>query len=1034
MMSILVYRISKIGVLSLSFFLFLQLSAIAQENQHYGADEFKARFEGKTKPLRDLVVKPGTSKSKQKAAKSNKPKILPPNFIGFRRPEKMNDAALPVGPDPVLQNTTRFLSSLVEPKVVIEGIRENDSNAGVPDTNGEAGPNHFIQIINASFFQIFSKDGTAQTEPTSANTIWNQINKSSFSDPVVQYDEAADRWLLTDLAATNEVLYGVSETSDPLGSWYLYSQITPGFADYPKYGIWPNAYLLSINEGSGDFPVYMLNRQQMLAGAETVDIQRIDIPGINGAFPTVTPMDWNSPIAPPSDEVYVVRMNDDSWNNGNEDQVEVWKINIDWDDSNNTTFDVDNVPVSAFDSDGCTLNGGFQCIPQQGTNQGIDGIMTIVMNNVAYWNFGTHASAVVTFSVDATGGNISGIRWMELRKLAEGEWTLYQEGTYAPDDGLHRFIPSIAINSNGDIGLAYSVSGESIYPSLRYTGRSGSDPLGMMTVEEYEFATGLSSRSGDRYGDYAKMSIDPVDDSFWFTSEYMLSDGEYGTKIVNYEIFKDTFDLASLRLDTPVNGPDLSIDEAVTMTIRNAGLEPATGISLGFIFELEDAIIENATIDTLFADSLYTHTFASTVDMSTIGSYNFKIFTNFDKDQRRRNDTLQLIRAKLPKIDAGVIGVNGIESSQCDTFANADIILQNFGTDTLTSASILYSLNGGEVITNDWAGILEPGRTTTLTVDIGHFQFGSNELNMWTTNPNGQMDQITLNDSFLFSFTTIEDPVVVKLIFNTDGFPEENTWIIMNDAGEIIFSGDLGREPRSTVSYELCLEEDQCYDFTLFDSYGDGLVDGQTVGDYQIEYEDGTVIASILLPFFGYEEVNSFCLNEPCNFEAIADVTDAINGDLGAILISVSSGAGPFQYSIDNGQTFQDDPLFGELEANTYQLLVVDANMCTWMQEITVNRIVSTTQIGSEKIHISISPNPSKDGLFMLKVDGFDADYNAIEYQVVASNGENLMYGKLPKVNDIYGGVISLYSLPSGVYFIRIRNNKINKLIKVIKL
>ena len=67
----------------------------------------------------------------------------------------------------------------------------------------------------------------------------------------------------------------------------------------------------------------------------------------------------------------------------------------------------------------------------------------------------------------------SGIRWYELHSFDGGAtWSLHQEGTHAPDDGLHRWMPSIAMNSAGDIGVGFMVSGEGMAPEIRVTGQT----------------------------------------------------------------------------------------------------------------------------------------------------------------------------------------------------------------------------------------------------------------------------------------------------------------------------------------------------------------------------------------------------------------------------------------------------------------------------------------------------------------------------------------------------------------------------------
>ena len=206
------YRVGLTSRPLLFLFMLLGIQPLfAQPFEVQGAHALKAYHRGKTKPLSELAPMPNTPKAKQDQKKTNKPVFTPPNFVNYRCQPKANPDALPIGMDPVRQDAIyQHRAAPVQPTLILEGIDEATSEVGVPDTNGDVGPDHYVQIVNASWFQVFTKDGTPLTPPTSANTIWSQINKMSFSDPVILFDEAAGRWLLTDLAGFDEVLYGVS--------------------------------------------------------------------------------------------------------------------------------------------------------------------------------------------------------------------------------------------------------------------------------------------------------------------------------------------------------------------------------------------------------------------------------------------------------------------------------------------------------------------------------------------------------------------------------------------------------------------------------------------------------------------------------------------------------------------------------------------------------------------------------------------------------------------------------------------------------
>jgi hypothetical protein len=1015
----------------------------AQNEQSQATITLKAHLRGKTIPLRDLTPMPATPREKINEKKANKPKFYPPNFINYEKPEhNVGNTALPNGIDPVRQKSLINSSrTTILPKVVIEGINEATSDVGVPDTNGDVGPDHYIQIVNASWFQVFEKDGTPVTEPTTANTIWSQIGKQSFSDPVIMYDEEAGRWLLTDLANINEILYGVSETSDPMGAWYLYSLNTPGWADYPKYGITPNAYVITINEGQGTFPIYMLNRAQMLAGESSIDIQRVDLPGISGAFPTATPMDWNGNLLPQTNEIHIVRMNDDEWGNGNAtDVVEVWTINLDWNDPDSTGFSSIALETADFDSDGCSVSGfGYDCIAQPETSVGIDGIMTIIMHRADYRNFGTHESCVLNFSVDA-GDDVAGIRWIEIRREPGGEWTVYQEGTFTSDDGDARFLGGIAINGRGDIGLGYSVSSTEKYPSLRYTGRRSNDQLGQMTIEEYEFAIGTGSRTESaRFGDYTNMAVDPIDNSFWFTSEYIKADGSFATSIVNFSVGKDTFDLTPIALIAPMSSPDLSATETVVIEIKNTGLEPATNIQVGYIFDTLFTI-DTAGIDTLQPDSIYRHTFIPSVDMSENGDYQIKIFNNFAEDQNVLNDTLIVNRTNYPHIDAGITNIMGIEQQSCDSTKMITVSATNFGTDTLTSVSILVTLNNSLVDSIEWITTFAPGESHDTSLLLNDLVSGVNLITVQTTLPNGIEDEIPANNGYSAEFSAILNGTAVIFELQTDPYPEETTWQLTDENDNIVYSGGNYNDFPNTLFTEYwCLDPEKCYNFTIYDTWGDGLSDWQGVnhGNYSIKNENGDVFASIININFGDFEENQFCVDSIfCNVDADLDASPVSTTGAadGAIMVSVTSGIAPYTYSIDGGVTSQSEPLFSNLEVGLYNILVTDDNDCTWEDTVSVQLLVANSNIQGSDLDLKVFPNPSESGVFIIEMNSIEGSFESIRMQVLDTNGKPVLYQSIPQVNEGHKGFVSLRNYPSGVYYVRFMTSDYNRLVRIIKL
>jgi hypothetical protein len=526
---------------------------------------------GRTQPLYLIAQAAPTDAGKLKEAKQFKPTFVP-NFAGRRHEPARNPLAEPRDGDPLYTGFDARMPNVdILPTVNIEGMSQAVSGAGVPDVNGEVGRDFYVQMINVTYFRVYNKMGAAVSLPISANTIWNQVGLTSFGDPIILYDQQVDRWVMTEFASVGArtVLVAISDTPDPRGSWTAYKFQTPRFPDFPKYGIWHDAYYFTANESGSTFPIYAINRDDMLAGEDTVRFQRLTVPKIGGVgFEVGQPVDWDGLNPPPAGSPMVlVKLNDDAWGTTPQDVIMLHRITIDWANAANSAIEVEAIPTAPYDTDGCDLEstGGFSCIPQP-NNQGIDGAEWIITNKAVYRHFATHEAFVMSFLVDVTGDDVGGIRWIEFRRTPGQEWFIYQEGTVGSDDGLHRFMPTIAIDGQGNIGLGYGVSGYAKFPSLRYTGRYANDPLGTMTFNEYEIASGGGSWGIDRYGDYFSMSVDPANEStFWFTGQYIPEENAWATRIAAFAATRDTFDLLPIDLVAPVNSADLTDAEAVVI-------------------------------------------------------------------------------------------------------------------------------------------------------------------------------------------------------------------------------------------------------------------------------------------------------------------------------------------------------------------------------------------------------------------------------------------------------------------------------------
>ncbi len=456
--------------------------------------------------------------------------------------------------DPVVQTSTPTAlaaSSLSQ----WEGLGYDFPNftiVGVPpDTNMAVGPNHIVQWVNGGF-AVFDKAGHTLYS-VDDSTFWGSSNCNQlggYSDPIIQYDKVADRWIVGEvgiplwpgLVGQFAQCLAVSTTNDPSGSYYMWGY---GFGtnlnDYPKIALWPDAYYITWNifdYNSGNF-LYAedcaWNRQQAIQGATAPGLVCFHLPAPTqtDTYASELPADWDGSTAPPAGSPNYV-MDVDTGTG----ELHLWKFHVDFANTNNSSFTGPIVlsNVAAFTSPCLTTQ---DCIPQPVTTQKLDALADRLMYRLAYRNFGDHEALVLNHSVivnDATYGSRVGIRWYEVRSPG-GTPTIFQQGTFAPDSD-NRWMASVAQDESGNIAIGYSISSAATYPSIRYTGREIADTTGTLQAETSMIAGGGYQSSYNRWGDYSAMRIDPSDDcSFWYTTEYQKDNqpGNWYTRIGSFK-------------------------------------------------------------------------------------------------------------------------------------------------------------------------------------------------------------------------------------------------------------------------------------------------------------------------------------------------------------------------------------------------------------------------------------------------------------------------------------------------------------------
>ncbi len=742
----------------------------------------------------------------------------------FAKNKTVNDDALPQNGDPLLKNQSPERGGTpIFPGVNVEGLRE--TGAFPPDPTGDIGKNHYVQATNqggGAVIKIWDKNGNLALNNTpTGQKMWAQVGFSSIGDPIVQYDHAAERWIFMEMQGfgNNELLIAISNTSDPTGAWKGYRFQTEGFPDYPKLYVWHNAYFVTVNEikDGNKASGYALERAALLAGKDVFGIYRFELPTFSGInYQPATGVDWEGGAQPSAASPgYILRMYDDSWGNSDPDHLQVYKIFVNWQTpALNHWEGPQKIPVAPFESAVCKSGSLFECIEQPNGATKITALDDIIMYRAPYRNFGGYESIVLNHVSDISNnggeGGIAGIRWYELRKLpSEQNWSVFQQGTFAPDATTSRFMSTISQDAQGNIGVGFSVSSKQTFPGLRVTAHRASDPLGTMASDEYTLADGKKSHSTFRWGDYSNLSVDPVDGrTFWFTGEYQPQNAEWGTRVASFQLRRDTFDTRPKVLESPVNSPTLTNAEKVTVQIFNEGLVAAKNVKITMKYQGNFVVKETIAGDIPVGQGI-SHTFAPTVDMSVPGkTYNFDFITDYDLDQYDLNDSISVPVKKLTSNDAAILGRASLGALTCSSELPFDLIIRNASAVPLKTLEVKYKINPNPEQIFNWSGNLAPGALDTVILNMTGLKNGNNFLTFILANPNGKTDEDKTTDTLTTKFVGVFAGSPMSL--NASATSGQLTWEIRNKTtNQLVASG----KANSNVSLPqtLCIEENKCY-------------------------------------------------------------------------------------------------------------------------------------------------------------------------------------------------------------------------------
>jgi hypothetical protein len=451
-----------------------------------------------------------------------------------------------------------------------ENIAAGFGNLSPPDTVGDVGPNHYVQQTNL-LVRIWNKAGAPLTAPFRLSSLFaplgGQCAAPDAGDPIVLYDPLSDRWMLSQFAFASQTAapyhqcIAISMTPDPTGAYFLYDFITAGneFPDYPKLGVWPDGYYMMVHQFTLGGPfngtgVYAFNRFKMLTGDPTANYIYFNLnlashpEAIGGSLPSDA--DGLNPPPPgrPNTFIYFTNTGFGDPATG----LRLFDFHADFTTPALSTFTERPestypapLPVAAFS---VVTPAGRRDVPQPApaatVTTSLDSISDRLMHRLQYRNRGGFETLVFTHTVGAPGSTTfgtyrAGVRYYELRRaLPGGNFVVQEQATFAPADGVSRWLGSAAEDHQGNLAVGYNVSsgaaGGNVFPGMRYAGRLATDPAGGLTQGEATLiaGTGVQLSTGNRWGDYSALTVDPSDDcTFWYTSEYYTAAGQAASTV-----------------------------------------------------------------------------------------------------------------------------------------------------------------------------------------------------------------------------------------------------------------------------------------------------------------------------------------------------------------------------------------------------------------------------------------------------------------------------------------------------------------------
>jgi hypothetical protein len=392
-----------------------------------------------------------------------------------------------------------------------------------PDTNLAVGPSHVLEAVNEAL-AIYDKATGARLSSRTLQSLFSGFDPNGGAgmfDPSVMYDDQAGRFVLVDMVndLANHKAYvdlAVSNSSDPPQGFTEKQQIEVDnggtlWADNGKLGGNADAYVFTGNcytfaNGFDHELVLTIDKNSVLDQNPSTPISY----QVNrsGNFSMIPARMHGAATGGP---MWFVETN---WSGGSSIDV-VRMTNV---DSASPTFTDNNLTVNAYNDNSAPPPPGASLSIVDSRTLNVEGNNNYLVAGYHSMSGSDAAAAWVLFNTSGTSPVVS------------------QQGVIHPATGVNTFLPAVAVDSAGNIGMTYMESSSSEYVSMYITGRLASDPANTMEPATVAKA-GAATLSNWRTGDYAGIALDPsATQTFWAGNEYAMPGGAWGTWLAQFTV------------------------------------------------------------------------------------------------------------------------------------------------------------------------------------------------------------------------------------------------------------------------------------------------------------------------------------------------------------------------------------------------------------------------------------------------------------------------------------------------------------------